>query len=52
MKNNRKSRSYTEETVEGAILKRKEIIIQIDQLIDGLNNSDVDLYRHLLLFAS
>jgi len=32
----------SEEIVERAKLKRKEIIIQIDQLIDGLNNSDVE----------
>ena len=32
----------TEETVEKAKLKRKEIISQIDDLIDGLNDSEVE----------
>ncbi|MCH9660098.1 MAG: hypothetical protein K0U54_04215 [Bacteroidetes bacterium] len=32
----------TEETIDRAKLKRKEIIIQIDQLIDGLDNSEAE----------
>ncbi len=32
----------TEETIEKAKQKRKLIIIQIDQLIDGLNDSEID----------
>ncbi|WP_298895116.1 hypothetical protein [uncultured Psychroserpens sp.] len=32
----------TEEIVEKAKQKRKQIILQIDQLIDGLNDSDVE----------
>ena len=32
----------TEETIEKAKQKRKQIIIQIDQLIDGLNDSEVE----------
>ena len=32
----------TQETIEKSKQKRKQIIVQIDQLIDGLNDSDVD----------
>ena len=32
----------TEEIIEKAKQKRKQIIVQIDQLIDGLNDSDVE----------
>ena len=32
----------TEEIIERAKQKRKQIILQIDQLIDGLNDSDVE----------
>ena len=32
----------TEEIIEKAKQKRKQIIIQIDQLIDGLNDSEVE----------
>ncbi len=32
----------TEEVIEKAKQKRKQIIVQIDQLIDGLNDSDVE----------
>ena len=32
----------TEETIERAKQKRKQIIIQIDELIDGLSDSDVE----------
>ncbi len=32
----------TEETIEKAKLKRKQIIVQIDELIDGINDSNVD----------
>ncbi|MGY6650355.1 hypothetical protein [Wenyingzhuangia sp. IMCC45574] len=32
----------TEETIEKAKLKRKQIIIQIDELIDGLGDSDAE----------
>lgn len=32
----------TEETIEKAKQKRKQIIIQIDELIDGLDDSEVD----------
>ncbi|MBS9463351.1 hypothetical protein KIM67_13110 [Flagellimonas sp. 389] len=32
----------TEEVIERAKQKRKQIIVQIDQLIDGLNDSDVE----------